>query len=212
MQISSRKYLTIIVILSMTLASLIYIDRGRGASLNPDFRFAGLTLEIGEWKGREVALPERTYEILGTKDVIVREYANPKGETIVVVIVRSSNDRSSFHPPEICYLGGGVKLMEKTVETFNINDSFSLRMNRLVMQDKSGLEVAWYWFAVGDDFTHNYYLQQCRFILNELLRRDENIGALIRVSTHVAGGELSQADGRVKDFIGEVVKIFKKMS
>jgi EpsI family protein len=208
MQISSRKYLTVIIILSITLMPLVYIDKSRGAFLNSNFKFAGLPLEIGEWKGKDVALPERTYKILETRDVIVREYSNPQGEVIALAIVRSANERSAFHPPEICYLGGGVELLDKTVETVDFGGPYQLKANKLVMQGKGHLEVAWYWFTVGDEFTHNYYIQQCRFILNELIRRRENDGALIRISTPVIDGDLSQADKRVKNFISNVARFF----
>ncbi len=208
MQISSRRYLTVIIILSITLMSLVYIDKGRGAFLDSNFKFAGLPIEIGEWKGKDVALSERIYEILETRDVIVREYTNPEGEVIELAIVRSANKRSAFHPPEICYLAGGVELLDKTVETVDFGGPYQFKANKLVMQDKRHLEVAWYWFTVGDEFTHSYYIQQCRFILNELIRRRENDGALIRISTPVIDGDLSQADRRIRNFISNVAEFF----
>ena len=81
---------------------------------------------------------------------------------------------------------------------------FSIKANKLVMKDKTGLQVAWYWFSTGDDFTHNYYLQQSRFVLNRLLRRSSNDGLLIRVSARTENGNLTQIEEQAKDFISKL--------
>ena len=136
----------------------------------------------------------------------MREYVRPGGESVVLAIVHSGSDRSAFHPPELCYLGGGVELLDKSVEALELSDSFRLVANKLVMKAGDRFEVAWYWFSAGDEFTHNYYIQQYRFILNELLRRGESSGALIRVSTSVTDGDLPAADARVKEMIENIAK------
>jgi len=202
MSISSRKYLTAIVLLSITLTLLIYINIGnkKDISSNSVIKLSDFPLEIGQWRGSDITLSERTYEILETKNVLVREYTNPEGESIALAIVHSAHDRATFHPPEICYVGAGVELLDKTVESINLNNSLSIKANKLVMKDKGGLQLAWYWFTASSNTTHNYYLQQLYIVWNGLLRHNQS-GKLIRVSTRVSGNDILEADTRVKDFI-----------
>ena len=57
---------------------------------------------------------------------------------------------------------------QETVETSGSLGSQGLRTNKLLMKDKYGQEIAWYWFTAGNKVTENYYLQQCYFTWNEL--------------------------------------------
>ncbi|MFH1678450.1 MAG: exosortase C-terminal domain/associated protein EpsI [Candidatus Omnitrophota bacterium] len=208
---NQRNYLTVIILLSVTLLCIGYIHLGRrSVSLDSASDLSNIPLEIGEWKGKDLSLSERTYEILGTRDVLTREYTNPRGESVGLSIVRSGSDRSAFHPPEICYLGGGLELLGKTVEAINVNGSLSIKANKLVMKDKTGVDTAWYWFRAGNEFTHNFYLQQSLFILNELLRRMPNDGDLIRVSMRTPVEGSPELEERVKRFMREVVIILAK--
>ena len=205
MQINQRSYITVVVLLSLTLALLVYVRAGRTkvASNEGVIKLTEFPLKIGEWQGKEIPLSERTYELLGTRNVIFREYTNSNGNSIGLSIVRGSGDRSSFHPPEICYVGGGVELLDKSLEHIEL-DASSIRTNKLVLKDNSGFQVAWYWFTVGNKITHNYYLQQIYMVLNELLRKDNSGASLIRVSKSVNRQDLAQADDTVKDFISKL--------
>lgn len=202
----TKNYLTTIILLSITFGCLVYIHGAKEKDISSDsqIKLSGFPLEIGQWQGVDIPLSKRTYAILGTNEVIMRKYANPKGELIGLTIVLTGSDRSTFHPPEICYIGAGVELLRKTVDVIDIENFRPIKVNKLIMKDKAGLQAAWYWFFAGNDFTHNYYLQQCRFILNNILRRGGgNYGALIRVSARTTKKGLPQTETRVKRFIGK---------
>jgi EpsI family protein len=205
MQINQRSYITVVVLLALTFSFLVYVHVGRAKVYSSQgvIELSDFPLEIGEWQGKEIPLSERTYELLGTRNVIFREYTNSTGDSIGLSIVRGSGDRSSFHPPEICYVGGGVELIDKSLEDIELN-STSIKTNRLVLKDNAGFQVAWYWFTVGDKVTHNYYLQQVYMIFNELLRKDNSGASLIRISKSVNRQDLTQADDTVKDFISKL--------
>lgn len=199
---NNKNYLITIALLSLTLVALIYLWQSRNTP-PAQVRLEDIPAELGEWKGKDIPIPERVYKILETKDVLTREYTNARGEKVDLVIVYSGASRAAFHPPEICYLGGGRELLNKnleTVETGVKGEDSTLRTNRLLMKDKFGQEIAWYWFTVGSKVTENYYLQQCYFIWNEL-RRNPAGGSLVRVSARTTGGDLTQAETRGKDFI-----------
>lgn len=205
---NNKTYIITIVLLSLTLLGLIYFWQAR--SISPaKIKLENIPLELGEWKGEDIPISQRTYEILETKDALMRQYTNAQGERVALVIVYSAVNRGSFHPPEICYLGGGRELLNKGVERIEIakseKNSYAMQVNKLIMQDKAGKEIAWYWFTAGSRITSNYYRQQCYFIWDEI-RNKRTGGALIRVSIRVADdSRIAEAQG--KDFIQQVAPI-----
>lgn len=206
---NNKACLITVVLLALTLAGLIYLRQARAIPA-AEVRLEDIPLELGEWQGKDISISERTYEILETKDVLIREYTSARGEKVVLVIVYSGVNRGSFHPPEICYLGGGRELLDKGFEEIELAEpgksSSAMQVNRLLMEDKAGREIAWYWFTGGRRVTANYYRQQCYFIWDEFRRRHAG-GTLIRVSTRVTGSGLEGAEALGKDFIGRIAPI-----
>jgi len=219
---NNKAYLIVIILLSLTLVGLIYFWQAR--SISPaKIKLENIPLKLGEWKGEDIPISQRTYELLETKDALMREYTNSQGERVALVIVYSAVNRGSFHPPEICYLGGGRTLLNKGIEKVEIGqkamvwlpiakaiaqrgkDSSALQVNKLVMEDRAGKEIAWYWFTAGSRVTPNYYRQQCYFIWDEI-RHNRQGGAMVRVSIRTRD-DLKRADSRGKAFIKQLAPI-----
>jgi len=162
-------------------------------------------MRIEEWQAKDIKLDKRTYEILGTKDVLLREYKDKNQDRVILAIVYSGARRESFHPPEICYLGGGNRLLQKRKEEIKLGKE-SFKVNKLVLEGKYGMIKVWYWFLAGDRFTDSYYLQQWQLAWNAL--RGERInGALIRVSIQA---DSLEEEEKAKSFIKEVIPYIKK--
>ncbi|MBD3246001.1 MAG: EpsI family protein [Candidatus Omnitrophica bacterium] len=138
-------------------------------------------MQIGEWKGKDLEVDESTYEILETRDVISREYTDPDGDTLYFSLVYAQDTRHSFHPPELCYVGGGVEVMGKEKAEIPL-DQDQLTVNVLYMKAGYGNLRAWYWFSAGSEFTDSYVGQQIRLFF-DVMRGEKPSGALIRVST-----------------------------
>lgn len=136
---------------------------------------------FGEWQGRDVTLEEKIYQILGTRNLFIREYTNPSGEKVYLYIVYSEDDRKVSHPPEICMMGGGSTILKKTV----VPMTDAIRGNRLLIaQGPQPTELVVYWFKAGRLYTHNYFRQQIQTVLDRLLRR-RTASAMIRVSAAI---------------------------
>ncbi|MEK6567866.1 MAG: exosortase C-terminal domain/associated protein EpsI [Candidatus Omnitrophota bacterium] len=205
---NNKTGLTVIGLLALTLLGLIYLWQLRNIAPS-QVRLEDIPMELGEWKGMDLPITKRVYKILETEDVLMREYINTKGEKVSLAIVYSGASRAAFHPPEICYLGDGRELLAKNqeiVETRGPVENQNLRTNKLLMKDRHGQEIAWYWFTAGDKVTENYYLQQCYFTWNELSRNPAG-GSLIRVSARTASNDPSQADATGKDFIKQLAPL-----
>lgn len=205
----SKAYVTTIALLSFTLFGVLHFQRLEDVS-SAEIRLGEFPKAIGEWSGCDISLSERVYEILDTKDVLVREYSNPKGESVGLAVVHCATNRWAFHPPEICYVGGGTELLNRARAQIGIpmsGESASMEANELLMQDKNGdKEIAWYWFAAGNRIFSSYLRQQSAIVWGEL-RRNPQGGALIRVSTRVSENDVTGAEARGKRFIGEMTPL-----
>lgn len=205
---NNKNCLIVIIFLSLTLLGLIYIWKLNSVS-PAEIKLKDFPSHLGEWKGEDIPISQRTYAILETKDALMREYTNSRGERVVLVIVYSAINRGAFHPPEICYLGTGRQLLDRGLEKIDAakgtKSSSALQANKLVMEDTAGKEIAWYWFTAGNRVTSNYYSQQLFFVWDEL-RRNRQGGALVRVSTRTID-DLQGADSQGKDFIRQIVPI-----
>lgn len=202
---NNKSYLNVIILLSLTLTGFVYIWQADGISAT-EIKLESIPLKLGEWQGEEILLSQRTLQILETKDALMRQYTNPQGERVILAIVYSALNRGAFHPPEVCYLGGGRVLLNKQSEKIELvnekNDAYAMQVNKLLMQDSAGKELAWYWFTAGDRVTSSYYHQQLFFVWDKL-RRNQPGGALVRVSIR-ANDDLPEAEAAGKDFIRQI--------
>jgi EpsI family protein len=185
---------------------LVYIWQARGIKPN-DIDLSSIPLEVGDWKGKDIGISKRDMEILETDDVLMREYENSAGYKVYLLIVYSGNNRDAFHPPELCYLGEGTALLDKSSQVFEIGDKgATINANKLFMKDKYGKELAWYWFTIGSRVVSSFYEQQVSYTMDEL-RGVKTGGSLVRVSTRVTGDDVKKSEDYSKDFIKKIAPI-----
>ena len=139
--------------------------------------------EIGSWRGRDLPVDERTYQILETRNVLSRQYENSGRESVQLLIVSSDKDRRVAHPPEVCYLTSNFAILDERVESFPWRKGF-INLKRFVAQDPrnpSIQEKVLYVYKVGNRYTSNYFAQQFFFAWDRATRRESKI-ILIRLS------------------------------
>ena len=163
---------------------------------------------VGDWYGREVPMDERTYEILETKDAIMREYTNSDNERVLLAIVFAADNRKVAHPPEVCFAGGGWSRTDKVVQTVTVENR-TIEVNRLLLKKGANKQIVLYLYKAGGKLTPNYYSQQLNIILNGMLRRKTS-SALIRVSSLADGDDVKGAMERTRKFTGEVIPVLEE--
>ena len=72
---------------------------------------------IGDWSGREFVASERYKQSLGADMLFMRAYWRPGISHHVFFTIIQSNNRSSFHPPVVCYPALGYTIKEETTDT-----------------------------------------------------------------------------------------------
>ena len=86
-------------------------DRERALSTEYDFSLGPnldeLPLEVGEWKGQDVAQTNlEVFILLEPEHYVFRRYARSNGRSIWLSLI-GSRKAKSFHPPQICYASDG---------------------------------------------------------------------------------------------------------
>lgn len=202
----SKRQLIVIILLSVT-SILVFKIEGSKGNVSTENHLNKLPFQIGRWQGKDIKITENVYQILETKDVLMREYKDEEGDVVVLAMVYAGRNRDSLHPPEYCYLGGGAELMEKSKENIPINGGKVLSTNKLIIKLPKGSTKVWYWFATKGRFVSNYYLQELYNLWDALMGKDIN-SALIRVS--VAGNKKGLED-KAASFINEAVDLIRKV-
>lgn len=165
-------------------------------------RLLSLPMEIGEWQGKDIPLDDRTYKILETRNLIMREYKNTALSQIVYLyIVASDVNRRVAHPPEVCYTGDGDVLLDKTQKDYGF-----LKVNSFVSRKNGSESLIFYWFKAGDKFTTSYLTQQAKSAVNQMMGKN-SANALIRVSTDIINGDKEKASQLLQEFSRKIIPI-----
>jgi EpsI family protein len=156
---------------------------------------------IGSWISEELPISKEDLSMLETKNAFVRKYTNTAdGGEVYLFLVYSQHNRKVAHPPEICYLGGGVSITENIHDPIVVeSNNLTIQTNRLKLLRKNMQHIAFYWFKVGNKFTSNYWEQQILIALNAI-RGVSNGSSLIRISADVVGDNQNKAIKNVKSF------------
>lgn len=161
--------------------------------------------EIGEWISEDVILSEREYELLETRNLIVRNYKNTNNDIINLYIIYSPRNRKVVHPPEICLQGAGSTITNK--EHIQITDSIS--STKLIIEKGITRDLIVYWYRAGKFNTDNYLKQQIKIVLDRVIGRETSV-ALIRVSTEIENNEVEPALEKIKGFCTAIEPLLDK--
>ena len=121
-------------------------------------------MTIGDWNATEMKLSERDYEILETRNLFVRDYKNSKGDSVYLYLIYSQDNRKVSHPPEVCYLGSGVTIADKSPVTINNH----IDATKLILEKADVRQMVVYWFKAGKMYTDHYLKQQVKIVTDRI--------------------------------------------
>ncbi len=159
---------------------------------------------IGQWVSQDLPISAQDLVILKTDNVFLRRYQNPRGQKVYLYIVYSQTSRSAAHPPEICYTGDGVSILEKDHDAIAVHDPhLTINAARLLLKANHMYQVSYYWFKVGNKFTSNYLKEQLLVAYDTLLGKRKG-SALIRISADLDHDNEKSASQMIKDFADQM--------
>ncbi len=201
---NNRNFIIVmIVLLAAGIISVFSYLPSKPGSLEP--QMANFPLVIGQWQGVDIPISERDYQILETRNLIIREYKNRGGESVYLYIIYSSDSRRAIHPPEICYTGGGATILEKSI----VPVTESITANSFVIEDRDSRQLVVYWFKSPGLSTYSYLKQQIKVVFDRIFSKKTS-GAMVRVSTVVKGDSQNDALGLIRAFCFEIEPLLTK--
>ena len=206
--------LILIAVLAISLPSYLIAPKEKGEVL-----VSKLPMQIGEWKGEDLPIEARAFEIFETKNLILREYA--KGDTkVYLYIIYSQDNRKVSHPPEVCFEGSGITIIKKDkiqMELANNNPTRAgtragrkILANKLIVEKEGISNVIVYWYKAGDYYIDNYLKQQLRIALSRLQFKRTS-GALIRLSAEISPSNPDRALASIKAFARDASTYFERI-
>lgn len=202
---NNKTFLIVVVILSMvTVIGLISYLPTR-FDVSSRIKVADFPMQIGGWTAKDIPLSERDYEILETRNLIMREYKNKKGEAVYLYIIYSEDNRKVSHPPEVCYLGSGLTIVDKSI----IQLTNAIRATKMLAEQANSRQLVVYWFKAGKLYTEKYLKQQLKIVSDRMLGKRTS-GAMIRLSGDIKNNDETAALKTLQLFASQIEPLLPK--
>lgn len=193
----------VILIIAAATALISYLPGREDIALKT--KVSDFPQKIGGWSSTDVKVSDDVYRILETRNLFVREYKNAKGDSVFLYIVYSEDNRKVSHPPEVCLMGSGMSIVDKS----SIPVSDSITANKLLVETANSRELVVYWFKAGSLNTDKYLKQQFKIVLGRLLGKRTS-GALIRLSADIKNDNRQKTLNLLKSFISQIEPLLSK--
>ena len=160
-----------------------------------------IPLQIGDWKGRDIPLDKRVYDILETKAIINRSYIS-NGKLVFLSLVYYPETKVDFHAPEGCLAGRGVQISKspQSILIYYNGKSIKIALNQLVRRHNGVDELYFYFYKAGSFVGKSYIKLRFNLALNKFKSKSRS-GSLIRVSTPVVDSNYQAASKVLCSFI-----------
>lgn len=168
-----------------------------------------LPMQIGAWQGKDLPVDENAYAILETRNLVLREYARD-ADKVYLYIIYSQDNRKVSHPPEVCFEGSGITIVDKEPSLLELADKKQISVNKLRIEKEGISNIVVYWYKAGAYHIDNYFKQQLRIALSTLQFKHTS-GALIRLSAEVTPSQPEKAMEDIRAFAREISPYFEQI-
>lgn len=193
----NKQYIIVIAILVAVLAisvpAYLIVPQAK-----EDVKVSALPLEIDGWQGRDLTVEDRAYEILETRNLVLREYVKG-GQVVYLYVIYSQDNRKVSHPPEVCFEGSGITITKKEPVALELAAQKEVPANKLTVEKAGVNNIVVYWYKAGSYYTDNYLKQQLKIALARLQFKRTS-GALIRLSAEADPSHPDRALENIRAF------------
>jgi EpsI family protein len=125
-------------------------------------------------------------------EVLLRTYANSRGETVLLALAYGKNQRQELkvHRPELCYIAQGFRVLRHVPTAFAIPVGAGTPVTgvRMLVEAPGRVEAVSYWIRIGRTYSENAWRTRYH-IFHEGLKGHILDGILVRASQIVPGSE-----------------------
>ncbi len=193
----------------LTVAILLR-SRSRAEQAAPREQLALFPMQLGDWTGRELGVPEAVRDFLGDGDFMARLYYRSPEEPFVdffVAYFPTQRTGNTIHSPQNCLPGAGWTPVEKARVVLKGPNGEVVRANRYIIAKGLDRRLVLYWYqahgrAVASEYWAKFYL------VADSIRLNRSDGALVRVVTSFRDKQdLPAAEARARDFAAQVLPV-----
>jgi EpsI family protein len=170
---------------------------------------ATLPLSFAGWTGREEPVEQVFLDELKMSDYLMAGFmraSDPAPVGLWIAYYDNQTKGAAVHSPQACLPGGGWRIKELAEhEISGVGpDGGALRVNRVEIAMGEERQLVYYWFAQrGRNLTSEYLVKW--YIFQDGLTLNRTDGALVRVTTPIAGSEdIAAGDARLEAFVRDI--------
>ena len=194
-----RHYWISVAVLAAALPLPGYLARQRSVPLQRPL--AQLSYRVDQWSGEDQPVSDRVLALLGTKDVLLRTYADHDGPPVglyVSFFARQGQGEVS-HSPRNCLPGAGWQPVSAQRIPYPFGSGAPGTVNEIVFAKDGQRLLVYYWFRERERILASEYRVKW-YMMWDAMTRGRSDGALIRVSTLIDGSE-DEARRRCLEFM-----------
>lgn len=208
-QISKGQIVRSLIILLLFAATSVLLHATSSVTAVPIKKtLAEFPARIGQWRLIDSYLSSSDIlEMLGVKDYIQYNYANPQGDQVNLYIgyYDAVGVTGSYHSPKNCLPGGGWGIAEvkKVPLQGETSRGKPATVAEMLIQNGSEYQVVLYWYQNRGRIIHSEYWEKVYLVLDALFkgRRD---GSFVRIMMHVKDGDIQGTEEKAKQFAEQV--------
>ncbi len=166
--------------------------------------------KIGVWQSsKSQTLQKDIARMLNVDDYIFRTYHAPNGLTIsFYVSFFAYTDRTKgYHSPLNCMPGSGWNIAHTQEFQIQLEDSQTVDVKRLIMQNGDQKQDALYWYQCRGRIIHNEYWERIYRVIDSIWKQRTD-GAFVRLILHQQPDKASMSN--LKEFAAEVIPLLWK--
>jgi len=184
--------LRFLLVAAMLAAAALFLQaRNRPEDLPPRQALTSFPRQVGDWAGRDVALPPGVLDVLGPGEYLSRIYWHDPREPYIDFFVGffpSQRTGNTIHSPQNCLPGSGWAPVESSRFQLTRPKGDPVTVNRYMLGKGADRLLVLYWYqahgrVVASEYWAKFYL------VADAIRLNRTDGALVRVITPVASGE-----------------------
>ncbi len=188
---SRKRYIitssVLLIAVAVTGYSWRYIDYQSKSSEPYIFAKNLVPKKIEEWTSVDADLNDSIFNVLGTKDVLMRTFERKtplrkdEKENVYLLIVRSRDMRKVGHPPEVCIEGEGYNLINNEQQEI-LRQDLKIPITRLIFKKGERGLLVYYWYRFNGKNINSFIEHQIKYVLR---RSKTGITSMIRFSAIV---------------------------
>ncbi len=206
MRPQTNTWLRFLIVAGFIFATGLFLrSRAQADILPPREPLSSFPLNIGNWQGAEVTIPQWALDVLGAGEFAERRFARSSDERSVDLFLAyfpSQRMGSTMHSPQNCLPGSGWTPINSSRVELARPEGGKMRVNRYVLARGMDHLLVYYWFqehgrVVASEYWSKFYL------VADAIRINRSDGALVRVMTGI--DDPARADKRAVDFVETIL-------